>query len=126
MIQEKFTGCIIGQAVGDALGFFVEGNSPEICSKYIDDIFIGNPLKIEERLPSQFGQYTDDTQLARELLQSFVDCKKFDPEDYAKRIASIFEERRIVGFGYATSQAAERLIKGIDWKNSGTPAPYAG
>jgi ADP-ribosylglycohydrolase len=123
---DKFRGCLIGQAVGDALGFFVEGNSSKICSKYIDDIIIGELSDIESRLPNKFGQYTDDTQLARELLQSFVYCKKFDPEDYAHRIASIFRERRIVGYGHATAQAANQLINGVDWQNSGTPSPYAG
>ena len=64
--------------------------------------------------------------MTRELLQSFVSRKCFDPEDYAKRIAMIFKEKRIVGYGYATSNAAEKLIAGIDWKNSGIPSPYAG
>ncbi|MHA1989362.1 MAG: ADP-ribosylglycohydrolase family protein [Candidatus Hodarchaeales archaeon] len=125
-MKNKFIGCLIGQAVGDALGYYVEGNSSKVCSEYIDNIFSGEVSDIEKRLPSQFGQYTDDTQLARELLQSFVECQEFDPKDYARRIASIFAEKRIVGFGHATSQAAEKLIAGDHWQDSGTPPPYAG
>jgi ADP-ribosylglycohydrolase len=125
-MKSKFIGCLIGQAVGDSLGYYVEGNSSKVCSEFIDNIFSGEISDVEKRLPPQFGQYTDDTQLARELLQSFVNRQEFDPEDYARRIASIFAEKRIVGFGHATSQAAEKLIAGDHWQDSGTPPPYAG
>ncbi|MFW9929428.1 MAG: hypothetical protein ACFFD1_08565 [Candidatus Thorarchaeota archaeon] len=53
---DKFTGCLIGQAVGDALGFFVEGNSSEICSDYINNIFSGEISNLDNRLPPNFGQ----------------------------------------------------------------------
>ena len=78
------------------------------------------------RVPSPFGQYTDDSQLARELIQSYVDCKHFDPHDYAKRIAAIFKEDRIVGRGRATAQAARRLAARVPWQEAGTPSPSAG
>jgi ADP-ribosylglycohydrolase len=73
-----------------------------------------------------FGQYTDDSQLARELLQSYADCRRFDPTDYARRIAAIFAEDRIFGPGQATSDAAERLLQGVPWEKAGTPPPAAG
>ena len=44
-----------------------------------------------------FGQYSDDSQLARELVVSIVDRGKFDAVDYASRIAALFRENRIVG-----------------------------
>jgi ADP-ribosylglycohydrolase len=56
------------------------------------------------------GQYTDDSQLARELLQSYITCGKFDPQDYANRVAAIFAEGRIVGYGQATVAAARGLL----------------
>ncbi len=39
-----------------------------------------------------FGQYTDDSQLARELLQSVVACCRFDASDYAAGIEALFAE----------------------------------
>ena len=74
----------------------------------------------------RFGQYTDDSQLARELLQSYVECGRFDPDNYAGRIAAIFQEDRIVGRGLATDLAARRLAEGVPWQDAGTPAPSAG
>jgi len=33
--RDQFSGCLIGQALGDALGFVVEGFPPEVCSDYV-------------------------------------------------------------------------------------------
>ncbi|MEW6418784.1 MAG: ADP-ribosylglycohydrolase family protein [Nitrospirota bacterium] len=124
--KDQFSGCLIGQCLGDALGFVVEGFSPEACKRYVED-FLKTGRTIDfGRFPFPFGQYSDDSQLARELLQSYVACKKFDPADYANRIKLIFAEKRIVGFGYSTKEAAKRLFQGISWEQAGTPPPSAG
>ena len=125
-IKDKFSGCIIGQAVGDALGFIAEGHSPENCEAYVNRVLDENNEFPFKRGPYPLGQYSDDTQLARELMLSIVQCKAFNPEDYAVRIANIFAENRIVGWGLATREAAERLIAGISWRESGEPFPSAG
>jgi len=124
--KDQFSGCLIGQCLGDALGFVVEGFSPEACKWYVEDFL--RPRKTIDfgHFPFPFGQYSDDSQLARELMQSYVSCKKFDPADYAERIKLIFAEKRIVGFGYSTKEAAKRLFQGISWKESGAPPPSAG
>ncbi|OGW38498.1 MAG: crystallin J1 [Nitrospirae bacterium RBG_13_39_12] len=124
--KDQFSGCLIGQCLGDALGFVVEGFSPEACKRYVEDYLKSGKAGEFGHFPFPFGQYSDDSQLARELLISYVACKKFDPHDYAERIMRIFVERKVVGFGYATRQAALRLFDGISWEESGTPAPSAG
>ncbi|MEW6213881.1 MAG: ADP-ribosylglycohydrolase family protein [Nitrospirota bacterium] len=124
--KDRFSGCLIGQCLGDALGFVVEGFSPEACKRYIEDILKTGRAGEFGRWPFPFGQYSDDSQLARELLQSYIACKNFDPHDYAERIKAIFAERRIVGWGQATREAALRLIQGVPWEESGTPTPSAG
>jgi ADP-ribosylglycohydrolase len=122
----KFAGCLIGQCLGDALGFIVEGQPTTACSSYVDDVVrTGNARQLGRgRYP--FGQYSDDSQLARELVLSIVDRGKFDAVDYAGRIAAIFREDRIVGRGLATQAAADRLIRGIPWNEAGAPPPSAG
>ncbi len=124
--KEQFSGCLIGQCLGDALGFVVEGFSPEACKRYVEDILKTDRVGEFGRFPFPFGQYSDDSQLARELIQSYIHCKRFDPEDYAERIRSIFAEKRIIGWGQATKDAALRLNEGIPWYEAGTPAPSAG
>src|SRR4029077_13187569 len=122
----KFGGCLIGQCLGDALGFIVEGQPTTACSSYVDDVVrTGNAPRLGRgRYP--FGQYSDDSQLARELVLSIVDRGKFDAVDYAGRIAAIFREDRIVGRGLATQAAADRLIRGIPWNEAGAQPPSAG
>ena len=124
--KEQFSGCLIGQCLGDALGFLVEGYPPSICRKYVTETMRGGGPGDRGRGSFPFGQYTDDSQLARELIQSYVACKEFKPDDYASRIAAIFAQGRIVGRGRATDAAARRLIQGVSWEEAGTPSPSAG
>lgn len=124
--KDQFSGCLIGQCLGDALGFVVEGFSSEACKRYVEDILKTDRVGEFGRFPFPFGQYSDDSQLARELIQSYSTCKRFDPRDYAERIKTIFQEKRIIGWGQATKDAATRLINGITWEEAGTPAPSAG
>ncbi|MEW6002749.1 MAG: ADP-ribosylglycohydrolase family protein [Nitrospirota bacterium] len=124
--RDQFSGSLIGQSLGDALGFVVEGFSSEACKRYVEDVLKTGKAGYIGYWPFPFGQYSDDSQLARELLESYVSCKKFDPSNYAGRIKAIFLERRIVGWGQATRAAAIRLIEGISWEESGTPPPSAG
>jgi ADP-ribosylglycohydrolase len=125
--DQQFSGCLVGQCLGDALGFVVEGCSPAVCRKYVSEtLYAGQAAAEGSRASLAFGQYSDDSQLARELMQSFAARGRFDPEDYARRIAAIFSEGRIVGRGRSTQEAAERLARGIPWDEAGTPPPSAG
>jgi len=123
---EQFRGGPIGQCLGDAIGCRVEGYPPEVCQNFVSYEVRLKKIKDRDRFGLPFGQYTDDSQLARELLQSYVACGEFDPSDYATRIADIFAQQRIVGRGRATEEAANRLIRGVAWQEAGTPAPNAG
>jgi ADP-ribosylglycohydrolase len=123
--REQFSGCLVGQCLGDALGAPVEGYPPSLCQRYVEELRAGRAEGLR-RGTSTFGQYTDDSQLARELMQSYVACQRFDPAAYAQRIAAIFAEGRIYGPGRATSAAARRLLQGVPWEEAGTPPPAAG
>jgi ADP-ribosylglycohydrolase len=124
--EEQFSGCLIGQCLGDALGFPVEGYQPYVCREYIEKLLRPGSTGRPGRGVYPFGQYTDDSQLARELMQSYAECRRFSPDDYAVRIAAIFREDRIVGRGRATEEAAMRLMQGVPWEESGSPYPSAG
>jgi ADP-ribosylglycohydrolase len=124
--KDQFTGCLIGQCLGDALGFPVEGRSQPRCKRYVDEVLREDRVAEQRRGPYRFGQYSDDSQLARELLLSYTKKGIFDPIDYAQRIAALFTQNRIVGRGRATEQATFRLHQGIAWDQAGTPAPEAG
>ena len=124
--RDRLAGSFIGQCLGDALGFVVEGYSREVCQEYVEEILLTDKAGTIGRSPHAFGQYTDDSQLTRELMESYVGCRGFDPGDYGRRIATLFSEQRVVGRGRATTEAAARLSRGEHWTRAGVPAPYAG
>lgn len=121
----QFIGCLVGQALGDALGFVVEGYPPSVCYDYVARLR-EQPLPQEGRGDFPFGQYTDDTQLARELLHSMTLIGHFEAEDYARRLVAIFRSNRIVGRGKATEESVNRLMQGIPFQQSGAMPGNAG
>lgn len=126
MTVDRYAGCVLGQCLGDALGFVVEGHSSENCRDYVDRVLRGGRAGDFGRPPFPFGQVTDDSQLAYALLESLVDRGDLDPADYATRVAELFAKNRVVGRGRATEEAAARLARGVPWDQAGTPAPSAG
>ena len=96
-LESRFAGSLIGQCLGDALGVVVEGYPAASCRDYVDRFLRAGRAGERGCEPFAFGQYTDDSQLARELMQSYVARGGFEPADYAGRVAAIFTEKRIVG-----------------------------
>jgi ADP-ribosylglycohydrolase len=119
-------GSLVAQALGDALGFLVEGYGPEVCAPYARSAFSSDDPPGYGRGSFGFGQYSDDTQLARELALSLGATRSFVPEDFSARVAALFANEKIVGRGRATEAAALRLIAGVPWDRAGTPPPSAG
>ncbi len=126
MTAAALAGSILGQALGDALGFVVEAQSPEVARVYVKGWLRTGRAGDWPHPQFPFGQYSDDTQLARELLRSFHESAGWDAAAFAARLAELFRERRDVGAGGGTRSAALRLLMGVSWRESGTPAPYAG
>lgn len=89
---DQFSGCLVGQCLGDALAFPVEGSPPDICASYTEQL---RKLSAGQTPPPRRNysseQYTDDSQLARELMVSYAELGWFDPSDYARRIRSILQ-----------------------------------
>jgi poly(ADP-ribose) glycohydrolase ARH3 len=124
--EDRLTGCILGQALGDALGFVVEAQPPEVARIYVDGWLRTGRAGEWAHPQYPFGQYSDDTQLARELLRSFEKARGWDAATFAVGVAELFRHHAAVGAGEGTRSAAERLLGGATWEESGAPAPYAG
>lgn len=120
------TGCLLGQALGDALGFVVEARPLAVARAYVRDYLLAGRAGELAHPEFPFGQFSDDTQLARELLLSFVAAGGWSAEAFALRVAALFAEGGDVGAGPGTRAAAMRLLAGTPRSRSGTPAPYAG
>ena len=77
-LQDRFRGCLLGLAVGDALGAAVEFQSRGSFEP-LTDMVGGGPHRLQP------GQWTDDTSLALCLATSLVECQGFDARDQMDR-----------------------------------------
>ncbi len=75
---DRYRGCLLGLAVGDAVGTSVEF-SPRGRFKPLTDMIGGGPFQLKP------GQWTDDTSMALCLATSLVEKKGFDALDQMQR-----------------------------------------
>jgi ADP-ribosylglycohydrolase len=120
--QDSFMGSMMGTAVGDAVGLPVEGFNRDLCTQYVDQIVKPVMLSTFHRHNFTFGQYSDDTQLTREMYLSVLQGRgKMDPVVYGLRIAMLFQPNayRVVGYGKQTARAADAIRNGAHYSESG-------
>ena len=77
-LQDRFRGCLLGLAAGDALGTTLEFKSPGTF-RPIEDMVGGGPFGLEP------GQWTDDTSMALCLAASLIERGGFDALDQMRR-----------------------------------------
>ena len=115
--RDRFRGCLLGLAAGDALGTTLEFKLPGTFEK-IEDIVGGGPFKLEP------GQWTDDTSMALCLAESLIERGGFDAMDQMQRYVRWWEEGHLSAtgecfdIGITTSDALSHFIN--------TEEPYAG
>jgi ADP-ribosylglycohydrolase len=97
-----------------------------VAEAYVRDWLLAGRPEARANADYPFGQYSDDTQLARELLISVREAGGWNPAAFAARIADLFRTGADVGAGQGTRGAAQRLLAGASWRESGAPPPYAG
>jgi len=118
---ERFRGCLLGLALGDALGAPYEFFDPE-------------DIPQTDRLFSRFGRVmdlpvgtvTDDTQMALALARSLVGRGRLVGEDVASRFAELWQRGVVIGPGLACSEAVGRILGGVDWRKAGCAEGRAG
>jgi ADP-ribosylglycohydrolase len=119
--EESLLGCLIGCAVGDSVGLVVEGFDRDVCHQYVDEVVSKTLISGFHRNNMKFGQYSDDTQLTREMFITVSQNRgKMDPMLYALRIARLFQPDayRVVGYGAQTARAANAIINGAHYTES--------
>ena len=114
---DRFRGCLLGLAAGDALGTTLEFKPPGTFEP-IDDMVGGGPFGLEP------GQWTDDTSMALCLATSLIECGGFDAADQMQRYVRWWREGYLSStgehfdIGITTSGALSRFMRHGD--------PYAG
>ena len=107
---DRFRGCLLGLAAGDALGTTLEFKPPGTFEP-IDDLVGGGPFGLEP------GQWTDDTSMALCLATSLAECGRFDPVDQMQRYVRWWREGYLSStgqcfdIGITTSTALSRFMQ---------------
>ena len=90
---QRYLGCLVGLATGDALGTTLEFRNPG-SFKPIDDIVGGGPFSLKP------GQWTDDTSMALCLAESLITHMGFDPLDQCERYVDWMKNGHLSSNGY--------------------------
>jgi ADP-ribosylglycohydrolase len=115
--QDRFVGCLLGLAAGDAVGTTVEFSAPGTF-KPVTDMVGGGPFGLKA------GEWTDDTSLALCLAESLAERGEFDPVDQLERYVRWWREGywssngKCFDIGNATRYALSEFQK--------SHAPYCG
>lgn len=77
-LSDRYRGCLLGLAAGDALGTTLEFTAPGSFEP-ISDMIGGGPFGLRP------GEWTDDTSMALCLAESLLETNGFDPADQCGR-----------------------------------------
>lgn len=115
--RERYRGCLLGLAAGDALGTTLEFMPPGTFPP-IDDIVGGGPFSLEP------GQWTDDTSMALCLAESLIERQGFDPVDQLQRYLRWSTEGHLSSNGLCFDIGA--TVSEALFKFEATGEPYCG
>jgi ADP-ribosyl-[dinitrogen reductase] hydrolase len=129
-LRDRYRGCLVAGAIGDALGRPVEGRSAErVATTYPDGLRDFQPWHGWKSGP--LGTFTDDTQMTILVAEHLVEAKDAALGDLVQRIIDWGRHGR--GIGSATREALRHYDRGtipagVESAGNGTTmrcAPYA-
>jgi len=101
--ESRFVGCLVGSAIGDALGASFEGcGSGDIR---IEDIRFG-------------GRWTDDTHMMMGLSESLAANKGFSSEHMAQTFLRNWEREPWRGYGPGPPRVFRMIKSGVPWNEA--------
>lgn len=116
-IADRFKGCIIGGAIGDAWGSAWEFDHPKEDST---TWYWG-----KRPAPDRRWQLTDDTQLTLATCEILGMHRKIEPAVLAAHFLLYYKQGRLSGLGASTLKALKDLDAGIPWQYAGRGGEYA-
>jgi ADP-ribosyl-[dinitrogen reductase] hydrolase len=115
-LLDRFRGCLVGLAVGDALGGPLEFMAADqIAAQYggpVREMVGGGWLSLRP------GEYTDDTQMTLCIAESIVERQAFDMTDVAGRFV-VWYDSQPKDIGNITRLALQALKQGAPWQEAG-------
>jgi poly(ADP-ribose) glycohydrolase ARH3 len=94
LLASRFRGCLLGLAIGDALGSHFEAQSPESIGRRYD-----SPAALFASPPLAPWYYTDDTQMAIGVAETLVACGMIDENALCRAFVANYAPSRGYGRG---------------------------
>ena len=108
-LHQRFAGCLLGLALGDAFGAQFEGRDGDTLRKRFD-----SQQELLEHLPPNGLYYTDDTQMAIGVVESLLARGQIEPDQLARNFAANYEAHR--GYGRGARLILEAINMGHDYR----------
>lgn len=115
-LKSKFTGALIGTAVGDALGAPMEGWSFEKVRSVYGNCNYYNSYSNKKGWKMVCRYYTDDTEMMIGVAESLIRNNGFDGADMARTFVQNAKRKRWYGPG--TMEVLERIRAGESWEDA--------
>jgi len=131
-LTDRFKGCMLGLAVGDALGMPVEGLTKDQIR-----VYLGEVREMVAPAPDHFhcglgpGQYTDDTEQTLLLAETIIEAGFFDVERFTSKLADwgrcwTLDPSKNRGVGWTSKTAIQDLLRDRPWQEAGLSTPTCG
>lgn len=134
MREQQWTGCVLGLAIGDALGFPAEFRrlvdirrdlGPQGITDFMspqDDLWRSGPVIIGRKYPP--GTYTDDTQMSIAIAQALLRAGRDDLESLMQAMGEEFvrwydDPQNDRAPGETCCTGCQRLKEGVHWQSAG-------
>lgn len=101
-LSDKFEGCFLGLAFGDA-----------ICAAYEGGIVERVLWKVIGQTKAGELRFTDDTQMSLDVARSFIREGYINQEKLAKEFSSSYKWSR--GYGPGAAKILKRILSGMSW-----------
>lgn len=120
---EQYIGCLVGLAVGDALGYPVEGMSLRQIHEKYGPAGLGDFVSRHGHPP---GSYSDDTQLTLAVAHALLEAGERPADELMEAMGRAFvtwyqSPEMARGPGLSTMAACANLARGVAWSESGLP-----
>ena len=101
MLRSKFVGCLVGSAVGDALGSVFEGSwSPEV------------------EVENFSGEWTDDTHMMIGVAESLIENEGFNGRHMTETFIKNYESEPWRGYGPGPPRVFKWIRSGVPWNEA--------
>ncbi len=107
-LQDRFRGCLIGQAVGDALGALFEGQWPEHIHERVKS------TRKLMRYTKDDLWYTDDTQMAIGIAETLAEHRQIIEPKLCEAFVANYNPSR--GYGMGARKVLDAMEDGRDYR----------